>query len=104
MWRVRRWRLLNQALLALGMDPVTALQRDSSCHRAVNIFVPFMVLPITASIDAFRRALRRPRRTSEPAAEHVARDAKATAGQARVLTPEGSPRRGETAARRLKRL
>jgi len=75
-WRVRRWQLLNQVLLALGLDPVKLLlQRDSSCRRALNIFVPFTVLPITASIDAFRRALRRPRRGSATVTSGIERGA-----------------------------
>ena len=60
--------LLNQALLALGLEPVKLLYSETAVVIGlVNIFVPFMVLPIMASIERFRQASRRPRRTLEPA-------------------------------------
>ena len=61
--------LLNQALLAVGLESVKLLYSETAVVIGlVNIFVPFMVLPIMASSERIRRALRRPRRTSEPAA------------------------------------
>jgi putative spermidine/putrescine transport system permease protein len=55
--------------LAVGLESVKLLYSETAVVIGlVNIFVPFMVLPIMASIERIRRALRRPRRTSEPAA------------------------------------
>ena len=50
--------LVNQALLALGLEPVRLLYSESAVVIGlVNIFVPFMVLPIMASIERIPRSL-----------------------------------------------
>ena len=44
--------LVNQALMALGLEPVKLLYTETAVVIGlVNIFVPFMVLPIMASIE-----------------------------------------------------
>jgi ABC-type spermidine/putrescine transport system permease subunit I len=44
--------LVNQALVALGLEPVKLLYSETAVVIGlVNIFVPFMVLPIMASIE-----------------------------------------------------
>src|SRR5438132_3122782 len=44
--------LVNQALVALGLEPVKLLYTETAVVIGlVNIFVPFMVLPIMASIE-----------------------------------------------------
>jgi ABC-type spermidine/putrescine transport system permease subunit I len=44
--------LVNQALVMLGLDPVRLLYSETAVVIGlVNIFVPFMVLPIMASIE-----------------------------------------------------
>jgi putative spermidine/putrescine transport system permease protein len=44
--------LVNQALLALGLEPIRLLYSETAVVIGlVNIFVPFMVLPIMASIE-----------------------------------------------------
>jgi len=50
--------LVNQALLVLGLEPVRLLYSESAVVIGlVNIFVPFMVLPIMASIERIPRSL-----------------------------------------------
>jgi ABC-type spermidine/putrescine transport system permease subunit I len=50
--------LLNQALLALGLEPVKLLYSETAVVIGlVNIFVPFMVLPIMASIELISPSL-----------------------------------------------
>jgi ABC-type spermidine/putrescine transport system permease subunit I len=50
--------LLNQALLALGLEPVKLLYSETAVVIGlVNIFVPFMVLPIMASIERISPSL-----------------------------------------------
>ena len=50
--------LVNQALLVLGLEPVRLLYSESAVVIGlVNIFVPFMVLPIMASIESIPRSL-----------------------------------------------
>jgi ABC-type spermidine/putrescine transport system permease subunit I len=44
--------LVNQALVALGLEPVKLLYSETAVVIGlVNVFVPFMVLPIMASIE-----------------------------------------------------
>jgi len=44
--------LVNQALVALGLEPIKLLYSETAVVIGlVNIFVPFMVLPIMASIE-----------------------------------------------------
>jgi putative spermidine/putrescine transport system permease protein len=44
--------LVNQALVAVGLDPVRLLYSETAVVIGlVNIFIPFMVLPIMASIE-----------------------------------------------------
>ena len=44
--------LVNQALMAIGLEPVKLLYSETAVVIGlVNIFVPFMVLPIMASIQ-----------------------------------------------------
>src|ERR1700730_4176820 len=44
--------LLNQALLGLGLEPVKLLYSETAVvNGLVNVFIPFMVLPIMASIE-----------------------------------------------------
>jgi putative spermidine/putrescine transport system permease protein len=44
--------LINQALVALGLEPVKLLYSETAVMIGlVNVFVPFMVLPIMASIE-----------------------------------------------------
>jgi len=44
--------LINQALVALGLDPVKLLYTDTAVVIGlVNIFMPFMVLPLMAAIE-----------------------------------------------------
>src|ERR1700745_2231881 len=50
--------LLNQALAALGLVPVKVLYSETAVVIGlVNIFVPFMVLPIMASIERISPSL-----------------------------------------------
>jgi ABC-type spermidine/putrescine transport system permease subunit I len=50
--------LVNQALMALGLEPVRLLYGDLAVVIGlVNIFVPFMVLPIMASIERISPSL-----------------------------------------------
>jgi putative spermidine/putrescine transport system permease protein len=50
--------LINQALIALGLEPVKLLYGESAVVIGlVNIFIPFMVLPIMASIERIPRSL-----------------------------------------------
>ncbi len=50
--------LVNQALLVLGLEPVRLLYSEPAVVIGlVNIFVPFMVLPIMASIERIPRSL-----------------------------------------------
>ena len=50
--------LLNQALLAVGLEPVKLLYSETAVVIGlVNIFVPFMVLPIMASIERISPSL-----------------------------------------------
>jgi putative spermidine/putrescine transport system permease protein len=50
--------LVNQALVALGLEPVKLLYRETAVVIGlVNIFVPFMVLPIMASIERISPSL-----------------------------------------------
>jgi ABC-type spermidine/putrescine transport system permease subunit I len=50
--------LVNQALVALGLDPIKLLYNETAVVIGlVNIFVPFMVLPIMASIERIPRNL-----------------------------------------------
>src|SRR5258707_5216837 len=47
-----RKRLVNQTLVALGLEPIKLLYSETAVVIGlVNIFVPFMVLPIMASIE-----------------------------------------------------
>jgi ABC-type spermidine/putrescine transport system permease subunit I len=49
---VGRKGLVNQALLALGLEPIKLLYTETAVVIGlVNIFMPFMVLPIMASIE-----------------------------------------------------
>src|SRR5207244_7679606 len=44
--------LVNQALLALGLEPVKLLYSETAVVIGlVNIFMPFMVLPLMAAIE-----------------------------------------------------
>ena len=44
--------MVNQALVALGLEPVKLLYSETAVVIGlVNIFLPFMVLPIMASIE-----------------------------------------------------
>ena len=59
--------LVNQALVALGLEPVKLLYTETAVVIGlVNIFVPFMVLPIMASIErispSLEEAAQQPRR------------------------------------------
>jgi putative spermidine/putrescine transport system permease protein len=59
--------LVNQALVALGLEPIKLLYSETAVVIGlVNIFVPFMVLPIMGRSRGFRSASRRQRRTSAP--------------------------------------
>jgi putative spermidine/putrescine transport system permease protein len=50
--------LVNQALVALGLEPVKLLYSETAVVIGlVNIFVPFMVLPIMASIERISPSL-----------------------------------------------
>ncbi|MBV8491933.1 MAG: ABC transporter permease [Alphaproteobacteria bacterium] len=50
--------LVNEALAALGVDPVRLLYTESAVVIGlVNIFVPFMVLPLMAAIERIPPAL-----------------------------------------------
>ena len=50
--------LVNQALVALGLEPVKLLYTETAVVIGlVNIFVPFMVLPIMASIERISPSL-----------------------------------------------
>jgi ABC-type spermidine/putrescine transport system permease subunit I len=50
--------LVNQVLVALGLDPIKLLYSETAVVIGlVNIFVPFMVLPIMASIERIPRSL-----------------------------------------------
>ena len=50
--------LVNQALVALGFEPVRLLYSETAVVIGlVNIFVPFMVLPIVASIERISPSL-----------------------------------------------
>lgn len=50
--------LVNQALVALGLEPVKVLYSETAVVIGlVNIFVPFMVLPIMASIERISPSL-----------------------------------------------
>jgi ABC-type spermidine/putrescine transport system permease subunit I len=50
--------LVNHALMALGLDPIKLLYNETAVVIGlVNIFVPFMVLPIIASIERIPRSL-----------------------------------------------
>ena len=50
--------LVNQALAALGLEPVKLLYTETAVVIGlVNIFVPFMVLPIMASIERISPSL-----------------------------------------------
>jgi ABC-type spermidine/putrescine transport system permease subunit I len=50
--------LVNQALVALGLEPVKLLYTETAVIIGlVNIFVPFMVLPIMASIERISPSL-----------------------------------------------
>ena len=50
--------LVNQALVALGLEPVKLLFSETAVVIGlVNIFVPFMVLPIMASIERISPSL-----------------------------------------------
>jgi putative spermidine/putrescine transport system permease protein len=50
--------LVNQALLALGLDPVKLLYTETAVVIGlVNIFMPFMVLPLMAAIERIPRSL-----------------------------------------------
>jgi ABC-type Fe3+ transport system permease subunit len=69
--------LLNQALLALGLEPVKLLYSETAVVIGlVNIFVPFMVLPIMASIERISPSLEQAAQNLGASGEHVARDAK----------------------------
>jgi ABC-type spermidine/putrescine transport system permease subunit I len=50
--------LVNQALVALGLEPIKLLYTETAVVIGlVNIFVPFMVLPIMASIERISPSL-----------------------------------------------
>src|SRR5437762_10049577 len=50
--------LVNQALVALGLEPVKLLYSETAVVIGlVNIFMPFMVLPIMASIERISPSL-----------------------------------------------
>ena len=50
--------LVNQVLLALGLDPVKLLYTETAVVIGlVNIFMPFMVLPLMAAIERIPRNL-----------------------------------------------
>jgi ABC-type spermidine/putrescine transport system permease subunit I len=50
--------LVNQALVALGLEPVKFLYSETAVVIGlVNIFLPFMALPIMASIERIPRSL-----------------------------------------------
>ena len=50
--------LVNQALVVLGLEPVKLLYSETAVVIGlVNIFVPFMVLPIMASIERISPSL-----------------------------------------------
>ncbi len=51
--------LVNQALVALGLEPVKLLYSETAVVIGlVNIFVPFMVLPVMASIERISPSLK----------------------------------------------
>lgn len=50
--------LVNQTLVALGLDPVKLLYTETAVVIGlVNIFMPFMVLPLMAAIERIPRSL-----------------------------------------------
>ena len=50
--------LVNQALVALGLDPVKLLYTETAVVIGlVNIFMPFMVLPLMAAIERIPKSL-----------------------------------------------
>jgi ABC-type spermidine/putrescine transport system permease subunit I len=50
--------LVNQALIGLGLDPIKLLYNETAVVIGlVNIFMPFMVLPLMASIERIPRSL-----------------------------------------------
>ena len=59
--------LVNQVLVALGLEPVKLLYSETAVVIGlVNIFVPFMVLPIMAAIERIPQSLEEAARTSAP--------------------------------------
>lgn len=50
--------LVNQALVALGLDPIKLLYTETAVVIGlVNIFMPFMVLPLMAAIERIPKSL-----------------------------------------------
>jgi putative spermidine/putrescine transport system permease protein len=86
--------LLNQALLAVGLESVKLLYSETAVVIGL-VIVPFMVLPIMASIERILPSLEEAAQNLGASGEHVARDAKRQPVKLASLRPEVSPRRCE---------